>query len=122
MSTIQKQIKRKERRLRFLNRPIPTLSFRNSMSEEQYIYYLNQQIKEHSYIAIQTLQICVALDMEHDSCPICMEALNDNDDISSFTCNHYMHSHCLFEWVERDFEASDSCPMCRTKSCEMFFN
>jgi hypothetical protein len=122
MSTSSKQIKRKEKILRNLNRPIPTLGFKNVMTEEEYIIYLNEQIKEHSNIAFETLKICVALDMECDSCPICMESLHDNDDISSFTCNHYMHSHCLFQWVELGLDASKCCPLCRNENCEMFLN
>ncbi|XP_065224158.1 E3 ubiquitin-protein ligase trul-1-like [Planococcus citri] len=47
------------------------------------------------------------------SCTICQEDLftgDDGESISSTSCGHVYHSHCLLQWMER----SKTCPYCRT--------
>ena len=43
------------------------------------------------------------------SCTICSEDYNDNDDISSLSCEHVYHTKCIVEWGHYN----PCCPVCR---------
>lgn len=40
-------------------------------------------------------------------CPICLEKIKD--DIKITFCNHYYHSKCITEWLDKN----STCPLCR---------
>ena len=44
-------------------------------------------------------------------CSICLELLNDGDEITSLSCDHVFHKTCLVTWLRR----SNACPLCRTQ-------
>ncbi|KAK7401588.1 hypothetical protein VNO78_13189 [Psophocarpus tetragonolobus] len=46
---------------------------------------------------------------EKDTCIICLEKLNCDDDVAKMPCSHVCHYHCILQW----FVKSSTCPMCR---------
>ncbi|XP_019085352.1 PREDICTED: RING finger protein 24-like [Camelina sativa] len=53
------------------------------------------------------------LNMETDSCSICLENLSAPkpcDFMTRMICSHVFHGWCLFEWLKR----KHTCPLCRT--------
>ena len=46
-----------------------------------------------------------------DSCPICMDDLNNEED--PLHCGHWVHLHCLFNWKEIQKLKNIKCPVCR---------
>ncbi|EDW62847.1 E3 ubiquitin-protein ligase RNF126 [Drosophila virilis] len=52
----------------------------------------------------------------HVSCPICSERYGATDKIYGGSCGHVFHWQCLQRW----WEESDSCPICRSSGEEYF--
>ena len=52
-----------------------------------------------------------ALDLEGEpeTCVICIDDLQDGEDVRKLPCNHIYHSDCIMEWVSRNA----NCPTCR---------
>lgn len=46
-----------------------------------------------------------------DSCPICMDDLNEED--NPLDCGHWVHLHCLLNWKEIQKLKNIKCPVCR---------
>ena len=44
------------------------------------------------------------------SCAICLESLEENDQIRELRCGHVYHANCLSLWVERGHH---DCPLCK---------
>ena len=47
-----------------------------------------------------------------DNCCICMENLNDNNNIKILNCGHSFHRNCINQWNRNH----PSCPLCRTST------
>lgn len=47
---------------------------------------------------------------DSDSCLICFDVYNDEDDIRILFCNHFFHQKCVDKWL---CEQSSKCPYCR---------
>ncbi len=48
-----------------------------------------------------------------NECPICLEILENQNEIIKTNCNHQFCSNCLIEWVRRDPQ-HHTCPICRS--------
>ncbi len=47
---------------------------------------------------------------EEDDCTICLDKIkNDNNQVTTYECNHTFHLKCLNSWVMK----SQTCPICR---------
>lgn len=44
-----------------------------------------------------------------DSCPVCLEDLEQESDIIVTKCNHSFHRECLIKWQKKNI----TCPLCR---------
>ena len=44
-----------------------------------------------------------------DTCIICLDDYNDNNNIGTLYCNHYFHQECIDQW----FQKVKVCPICR---------
>lgn len=47
-------------------------------------------------------------------CSICLNNINENEDIYDIPCKHTFHTSCLYTWMEHKGENS-TCPLCRCK-------
>lgn len=50
-------------------------------------------------------------DHKHEDCSICLEQLDNENDIITTKCNHKFHKECLSEWKK----VNNTCPLCRGK-------
>lgn len=50
------------------------------------------------------------LDHPGDSCAICIDTLEDNDDVRGLTCGHAFHASCLDPWLT---SRRACCPLCK---------
>ena len=46
------------------------------------------------------------------NCPICLNALTDNDCYSTI-CGHQFHHNCLETWFNTSLQSEATCPVCR---------
>lgn len=46
---------------------------------------------------------------EQDDCAVCLEELQDGDDLLQLPCAHRFHCSCVSPWLEN----SSHCPCCR---------
>jgi hypothetical protein len=44
-------------------------------------------------------------------CSICLETLNNDNDINKLSCSHTYHNECIKLWYEKN----KTCPLCRSK-------
>ena len=51
----------------------------------------------------------LALDVQGEDCPICMDELNE---CIMLDCGHKFHTECMNKWLEEQAPAA-TCPMCR---------
>lgn len=50
---------------------------------------------------------------EYDyECPICIDDIVTNDEISKLPCGHYFHSDCIYTWVLE----KNVCPLCKMEA------
>ena len=118
-----KRVLRRERKLRSINVPIPTKYFKSQYSDESIYYdYLGNLIEENVEVIIETPIMHIVVDNCDSECLICMEKISENEEISGFTCNHMMHSMCLYNWINTSSGIHSSCPLCRNKDIENVFN
>ena len=55
----------------------------------------------------------------HDkNCSICLENMENVDDVTLLLCGHFFHTECIL----KSYETSDNCPYCRNKICELVLN
>jgi hypothetical protein len=62
----------------------------------------------------------VHVDMDENTCVICLEDLDDEHPRSiHFQCGHVFHLHCILTWIYNlyDKNADISCPVCRSIEC-----
>lgn len=80
------------------------MAMRESLS-----HYKTQEKKPNIKLDVESRQ---ALD-EHTSetCAICKDDFELNDNITSLECKHILHTDCIAEWVKYKSE----CPVCRGK-------
>lgn len=45
-----------------------------------------------------------------DSCAICIDNIDDDDDVRGLTCGHAFHAHCVDPWLT---SRRASCPLCK---------
>ena len=116
-----RQIRRKERILRTCNRPIPSMEFRISLTDREYLEYLVTQINIYEYNVSWMPKVFTAVDLgDVDDCPICLDKLLDGEEVSHFRCNlHLLHSHCLVNFLERPINVVKCCPLCREENIEL---
>ena len=48
---------------------------------------------------------------KYNECCICLDSINDNQNMIITKCKHYYHKKCLHLWLEK----SNSCCICRNK-------
>ncbi|KAK4789357.1 hypothetical protein SAY86_020676 [Trapa natans] len=48
----------------------------------------------------------------NESCTICMEEYESDQEILKIGCSHYFHKECIYKWLRMN----ESCPLCR---CEV---
>lgn len=54
---------------------------------------------------------------EDCDCPICLENFRQKESMVLLSCRHYLHSHCLKDWLRRKMD----CPMCKMSVRKMIF-
>ena len=47
----------------------------------------------------------------NDSCVICLESLNNSEELVTLNCEHIFHKDCLEPWLNNN---NRNCPLCRT--------
>jgi len=62
---------------------------------------------------IHALPKIVFNESEQQNCPICLEAYQKGDLLTSLSCAHFFHVDCLARWFQR----STQCPLCRERAC-----
>ena len=45
-------------------------------------------------------------------CVICLDEMNDNDEIRALSCGHVFHTNCIRAWNRR----KKTCPVCRAST------
>ncbi len=85
-------------------------SFRLQTKKE----FFNLSYREHDYRIqkiLYQMQNCVQrIEYDYELCSICMELLNDNDQIEILNeCKHRFHLICIQKW----FKQKPCCPCCR---------
>ena len=53
------------------------------------------------------------MNFESNECVICLDDLNDDDDVIRLMCEHKMHSKCLLEMLSATTHKLHKCPICR---------
>ena len=48
---------------------------------------------------------------EQEDCPICLQPLNNKNELETTECNHTFHKKCLHTWCM----TSETCPLCRNE-------
>jgi E3 ubiquitin-protein ligase SDIR1 len=48
------------------------------------------------------------------TCPICIEAVEDGDEVLTLPCLHQFHSTCVSPWLKQQGRVQAKCPMCKT--------
>ena len=52
----------------------------------------------------------------NDECPICLETINEEDNVINLECRHQYHQPCLMPWIDNQLSKNNnsSCPLCRS--------
>lgn len=45
------------------------------------------------------------------NCPVCLDSIQDGDDVKTTLCNHVFHRRCVDQWLA----THNTCPQCRTE-------
>ena len=53
---------------------------------------------------------------EKISCVICLECVNEGDDVCALQCNHIYHERCIREWLLKS--SNMNCPICRSQTVQ----
>jgi hypothetical protein len=56
------------------------------------------------------------MDTDTDDCPICLDTMDNIQNISTLKCNHKYHTFCLNLWLDR----KQICPLCRMNVMDEF--
>lgn len=48
------------------------------------------------------------------TCPICIEAVQDGEEVLTLPCLHQFHCHCVQPWLKQQGRSQAKCPMCKT--------
>ena len=71
-----------------------------------------------AFVIAEDRQILESLNMtecnECDTCPICLNNFDDNEEKIETSCNHKFHESCLETWKDYSKTNTFSCPLCRT--------
>ncbi|KAF1893845.1 hypothetical protein Lal_00002384 [Lupinus albus] len=63
-----------------------------------------------SKAAIESLKkVNLEKGMSRESCSICLEEFNGEEEVLAMPCKHMYHQECIFHWLQR----CDTCPLCR---------
>lgn len=61
-------------------------------------------------INLTLMSSSVSITTSNDSCAICLEKMEDEDNVRGLECAHVFHVACVDEWLSRQ---QPSCPVCR---------
>ena len=53
--------------------------------------------------------------MPNKLCMICLDSVQDTNNITLPTCNHILHSSCFCEYIQMNAGFEIKCPVCRTE-------
>ena len=71
-----------------------------------------------AFVIAEDRQILESLNMtecnECDTCPICLNNFDDNEEKIETSCYHQFHESCLETWKDYSKTNTFSCPLCRT--------
>ena len=53
------------------------------------------------------------IDLEEDSCALCLEAYGADDHVRTLPCSHVFHRGCIDAWFDANAYRERSCPLCK---------
>lgn len=51
------------------------------------------------------------MELDNSHCSICLDAISENQDTYSLSCDHLFHTKCIMDWF-RSRSSSGNCPLC----------
>ncbi|CAD8072124.1 unnamed protein product [Paramecium primaurelia] len=76
---------------------------------QQPVQNTQQQDQENLFDFLTPIQIQES--NNQDNCAICLENLNNNQEVRQTHCHHNFHSICIKEWIQKN---KKECPVCRS--------
>jgi hypothetical protein len=66
-------------------------------------------------VQVERVEKALVVAIKVDSCAVCMEDYNDEDNLAVFKCEHCFHLNCIKHWLQSRFAngVRPSCPLCR---------
>lgn len=65
--------------------------------------------------SINNINYNESIEINYGDCSICCEDFEDISEIKTLICKHIFHKKCVDDWLV----ISNTCPLCRTKQCNL---
>ncbi len=111
-------IKELEDQLRGKLIPILPKTTRDDMTTEDYIAFMEELLKVENQTENRDRppRIRYFCKSKTETCSICLDRIYPMDDVSSYTCEHMLHSHCMVNFLKARNQVYKCCPLCREES------
>lgn len=85
-------------------------STQSTVTPESPIHKVNTEDEEEEEERIQTAIPAEQLPDPGDACAICIDTIDDDDDVRGLTCGHAFHASCVDPWLT---SRRACCPLCK---------
>lgn len=120
MKEAKKKMDEKVYELELRRRLIPLLPkcFREELSHDEYMEEMRLLIARYEQTICRDRPPLIEYYCQsvESQCSICLGAISAMDNISSFTCEHKLHSHCMVEFLQSRSQVRKCCPLCREET------